>query len=304
MLVPIRLALAALGLAVFLSGPALEAQTTLKYKFKKGDTLQYAMQLQTKSLLRGEKELMAVEKQDIELSWHIDGVDDKGTATIRLKFDRVKLAFENGEAKGEVSSDAKEEPKEDFKAASANAKAMSKVEGTFTITSQGDIGDITVPASALKEIRAIPGWGEATETGVKGHLQAALKDSILHLPAEGIAKGKAWKHKTEGNTPYGPYTGDMEYTFDGDVQHDGRTLAKFQVKPNIKIKVDNDPKSEVTVTIKNQDAHGAAYFDNTAGRLVEVTTVQVIEVQAEVKGKTILGKKEVTNSFKLVKATK
>jgi hypothetical protein len=290
--------------AAFLAGgPTLEAQTTLKYKFKSGDTLQYAMHLATKRTLRAEKELTATEKQDITMTWRVESVDDKGTAKIQLKVDRVVFTAEGPAGKTEVASDAKEEPKDDtLKIASANAKAMSMIEGTFTLTAQGEVGKVTVSEAALKEIRAIPNWEKTPEEAVVQTVQATLRDNVLNLPAEAITKGKTWKHKIEGMSPYGPFTGEMEYTFEGDVNRGGRTLSKFLARP--KLKIEPDEKAKVKITIKSHETEGESYFDNAAGRVVEVITMQRIEVQADVEGKTISQRTEVTNSFKLVKAGK
>ncbi len=299
MTVPVRASLVLA--AVLAAGPGLQAQTTLKYKFKAGDKLNYDLTISSRGMTRADdKEFPLLEKQVISMSWLVDSVDAKGVAKIRIKFERVKLVFEQPKVSLEVTSDAKEVPEKDQAKMMHNmAKLMSKIEGTVTMTPQGDIKNVTVPASALKEMRSIPGAEKLEEGWAEGNLQSTLKDSTLSLPAEPIAKGKSLKTPVDGMSPYGKLTGEMEMIYRGKIAHGDLMLDLFEIAP--KLKIEPDPKAKPPITIKKYETEGTAYFDNDAGRLVESSMTQNIEVQTEVMGKTFLQKTEITNTLKLVK---
>jgi hypothetical protein len=287
--------------AVLLAGPALQAQPVLKYKFKAGDTLRYDLTTTTKQSTRaGDNEFGGTQKQVIAMTWKVDSIDDKGAAKVHIKFDRVKLTTEQPKESIEVASDDKAEPeKEQAKGMMTLAKTLAKLDGYFTMSPLGEIKDVTIPATTLKDMRSVPGAEKMEDSWAQGNLQATLKDATLSLPGEPIAKGKSWKTKIEGTTPFGKLSGDTEVIYKGKVARGNQTLDVFEIQP--KLKIEPDPKAKVAVTVKRYDNEGTAYFDNDAGRLVESTTTQNIEVQTEVMGKTLTQKSEGTNSLKLVK---
>jgi hypothetical protein len=278
---------------------SLGAQTTLRYKFKAGDDYAYVMQSTTKSTtVAGDKTLTEVNKQTIDMTWHVDKVDSKGTATVQVRFDRAKLSLQMGKDTVEVSSDSKDTPDKDpGKQMAVVVKALAKVTGTFTITSMGEIQNVFMPEAVIKEIKAMPGaeqvnWNEDT-------LRSTLKDNTLGLPFEAIAKGKSFKSPVEGQSPYGKISGEMEYIYEGPIQREGRTLERIVMKPRLKITP--DPKAQFPVTIKRYDADGSAAIDNVQGRLMEMVSSTRVEVQTEVMGKMFTQKTDVDNALKRVK---
>src|SRR5581483_1081125 len=83
-----RLGLAALALAL-LAGPA-NAQTTLRYKFKDGEKLQYVMDQDMKMTMSiGGMDIEMKMKQGMDFNWDIGKVDDQGNAQVRVKVGRV-----------------------------------------------------------------------------------------------------------------------------------------------------------------------------------------------------------------------
>jgi hypothetical protein len=302
MIVPIRVLVALCGVFAFLAGgTALEAQTTLKYRFKQGDTIRYLLTATQKGTTKAkDNEFTVVNKQFLETTWKVESVNDKGDARIRIKYDRAKLTADNGKEMAEGSSDAKEDPTTDpAKGMTLMAKALAKFEGTFIMTPQGEIKDAMILPESLKEIKAIPGADKIAEGWSAETLGRTLKDNTLALPADAVTKGKTWKHEVSGQTQYGKVSGDLVYVYDGVVDRDGGKAEKFLVKP--KLKIETDPKAKPPLTIKTFESEGTAYFDNAAGKLLEVSTSQRIEVQVEVEGTVFSQKTEVSNSLKLAK---
>jgi hypothetical protein len=310
MMVSIRVAIALTGMVAFgAAGQTLQAQAKLKYQFKPGETMQYVMAVTQKNTQKGKDdkgkdvELTAIQKQTVEMSWQVQSVDDKGAAKIRMKYDRVKFSMDQGTASKEVSSDSRDDPADEpAKSMTALARALAKLESTFTMTPRGEIQDLRISPAALKEMRAVPGAEKLAGGWTNELLQATLKDNTLALPAEPTTKGTTWKSKVQGMSPYGKVTGELEYVCEGPAMHEGTKVEKFLLKPRLKI--DLDANLPATVTIKKHDGEGAAYFDATAGRLVEVTSTTRIDAEAMVKGVLFTQQTEGTNSLKLVKVSK
>lgn len=294
MTVPLRVTLI---VAALVHGGPLFAQTAFKYKFKVGDTLHYDLAIGQKvSGKAGDMEFGGLEKQVIAMTWKVESVDDKGTAKIRLKVDRAKLIADSGKDSVEVSSDAKQEPdKGPAKQMFALAKALAKFEGFFTMNAQGDVEKVTIPPEVTKAMKAVPG-AEDAEPMNEAALQGTLRNTLLVLPAEPLTKGKSWKEKLEFAAQFGKFNGDLVYTYEGTVNHGGRMLAKFVVKPQVK--VEPDPKAKIV--LKSMDSEGTFYFDPMAGQLVEMSTSQTLDLAGEAQGKKITQRNESTNVLKLV----
>jgi hypothetical protein len=302
MSMPIR-ALFALG--VLLAGShALQAQTTLKYQFRKGDTLHYVQTVAQKGSSKGGgMDFSGGQKQTIETTWRVDSVDDKGNARIALKVDRAKLAAESAKESREVSSDATDEPADKVgKSMYTLARVLAKMEGTFTVSPRGEVDKVNVPESVAKAMQAVPGADKLPESSPEDNLTTTLTESLFVLPANAIAKGTTWKNPVKGRSPFGKLTGEVQFSYEGGVQRDGRRLEKFLVKP--KLKIETDPAGDVVFTVKLYESSGVVYFDNAAGRLVELTNTLRIEVDAEAMGKKFSQKTETTSSFKMVKASR
>jgi hypothetical protein len=295
----------AVSLAMLLaSASGLRAQVTLKYQFKQGDVLHYQLVTSQKGTTKAaDKEFPGQQRQTIDMAWLVQSVDVKGNAKIKLNFERAKLLIETPKESVEATSDAKDLPeKEPAKSMTGMVKALAKFEAEVTISPQGEIKGVTIPEAVLKEMKAIPGAEQFAAGWTPENLERTLSDSMLVLSPDPIAKGKSWKTKVEGMSPFGKLTGDMEYVYEGTVTRDGRNVEKFLVRP--KLKIETDPKSPVKLTVKEYASEGSAYFDNAAGRLVEVTTTHRIEVQAKVEDMVFTQKTELSNSLKLIKAGK
>src|SRR5262245_31524531 len=102
--------------------------------------------------------------------------------------------------------------------------------------------------------------------------------SLIVLPKDAIAKGKSWNEKVSLKTGFGNMKIDNQYTYEGQVEKDGRKLEKIAVKPSIEI--DADPNNPVAMKLKSGDGKGTAYLENQAGRLLEMVTTQNIAMEA------------------------
>src|SRR5262249_6230819 len=160
------------------------------------------------------------------------------------------------------------------------------VEMTFTITPSGQIKDVDISEASMKKLKALPdadkfSGGLLSTDGLKKMVGAGLV-----FPEGAVTKGKTWSEKMDMKTPVGKMSGNMKYTYEGPAEKDGKKVEKIAIKPEMKIIP--DPDAPIQIKLKNQKDKGFAYFDNAAGRLLEVTNEGTMEMEVEAMGVTIM----------------
>ena len=278
---PRRIPLVA-ALAVWsLSPAAATAQTTLRYKFKQGDTFKYVMEQKMKMtrVVMGESSTMTAE-QVSDLTWTVQGVDAAGNARITIKFGRNKMTMNLPTEKIEVDSAANREP--DSELGRLYFKVMKKLSGletSATVSPTGEFSDIALPEETLQELQKIPGANALGDAITADGLKRVMKQSGLILPKDPVSVGKSWTTRTDTKMPYGKLLADLECTYSGSVEKDGRTLEKLTLTP--KVKIEPDAGAPIMVKLKSHQGSGAAYFDSSAGRLLEVSSQQTMEMDID-----------------------
>jgi hypothetical protein len=241
-------------------------------------------------------------KMGLDMSWHVQKVDDKGNAKIRMTLGRVKLSMQGPMGNVEIdSADKKAADSEDevAKAFAGMATALAALEITFTMTPEGDMKDTKFSEEALKKLRASPG---AEQFGGQLLSPDAFKQTAgggVVLPKGPVTKGKQWTQKMTMKIPsLGTMSGDTKFTYEGPVDRDGKKLEKIRISPNFKIESDSDAPFQVKMKV--QKGKGNAYFDNQAGRLVESTNDMTLEMEIEAGGMTVPAQIQGTNVLRLM----
>jgi hypothetical protein len=280
-----------LGLTVvacaLLTGPA-HAQTTLRYKFKSGEKLQYGLNQDMKMTMNvAGMDIEIKLKQLMDMEWDVQKVDDQGNALVRLTFGQVRVKLDSPTGNAEFDSKKNTEEPEDpiGKVVAQLAKGLAGLEMTFTMAPDGAMKDMKIPEAALKKLKEIPGADKLGGDMLSPEGLSKMVGGGMVLPKGPVNKGKNWKQKISLKMPFGKMAGDMKYTYEGPVEKDGKKLEKIAVQPNLKIEL--DPDAPAQIKIKSQKDKGHAYFDNQAGRLVEVTNEGTMEMELEAGGMTI-----------------
>jgi len=292
----IRGKIAGLGvLAVVLlaagSFPA-QAQTTLRYKFKEGEKLNYVMeQKMTMQMNVMGQDVEMNMTQTIDLTWQIQSVDKDGRAKLTQKFDRVRFKMEGGQV-GKVeydSMDGKEPEGPIGKAIGPIFGALAGSEIGMTMDARGQIADVKIPdkfSDALKNAGAgAAGLGEMfSEDGMK----RMMSQGGLVVPAEAVTKGKTWNQNVDMKMPIGKMKVDTTYTYDGQTTKGNKKLEQVPFKA--KVTLEPSDNAALTVKLKEQSAKGSAQFDADAGRLVETSMTQEMEMEIGAGGQNITQK--------------
>ena len=284
-----------------LTAAGADAQTTLRYRFKEGETLKYVRD-QKMTMTRNVmgKDLETTVEQASDLTWTVRSVDAQGTAKIAIKFGRNKMTMNTPMGKIEVDSNSTEEPDDEAgKIFYKVIKGLSGLEVSGAISPTGEYSDIKVPEKALQDLQNIPGAENFGDMFTPDGLQRMLSQSGIVVPKEPVSKGTLWKGKSELKLPFGKMLVEAEYTYAGAVEKDGRSLEKITLKP--KATIAPNPNAPFTIKLKSHEAAGTALFDNNAGRLLEVTERQTTEMDVESMGVAISQKMVQTMTMKLAK---
>jgi hypothetical protein len=264
---------------------AAQAQTTLRYKFKEGDKLEYVVDQDQKIAMNVlGMDIDMTSKLAMGLSCNILQVDDKGNAKFKVTLDRVKMVMEGGPfGKIEIDSKDKDEPDNPIeKLFSEMVKSIAGLEMSFTADNAGNLSDVKL--SELKKMKKVGGAGLPVGGTAFGPdtLKSLVEGNVLiPLPKEPISKGKSWTNKINTKTDLGKVAGENTYTYEGD-END---LVKLAVKPDMKI--DTDPNAKIQMKVKSNKGKGHTLFDNQAGRIAGATSEATMEMEIEAMGQTI-----------------
>jgi hypothetical protein len=274
-------------LATVVLASAASAQTTLRYKYKEGDKLEYVID-------QDQKMAMNVLGMDVDMNvnsvmeatYQTMKVDENGSAKIKVTFTRVKMSMKGPMGNVDIDSNDKNEPDDPVGQILAQAvKAMAGLEMTFTVDSLGEVKDTKVAAGALDKLKKIPGADAFGGNMLNADTMKSMLQNNMVLPKEPVQKGDSWSQKMNTKMAMGKISGETKYTYNGETEKNGQTLAKIAVKPNVKIEPDENAK--VQVKVKNTSGKGYAFFDNKLGRIAETTNETTMQMQVEAAGQTI-----------------
>jgi Family of unknown function (DUF6263) len=275
-----RAILLTLGVLAVLASTT-QAQTTLRYQFKEGEKLQYVMdqKMKTAVSIMG-KEIETKMNIWLEMTWTVGKVEN-GAAQLKIKVTHAKMSMDGPTGVVEVDSMKKTEADDPIgKIFGQIVKALSTMEISGNMLPTGDLKDIKVSEETVKALKNLPGADKLGDVFSPDQFKTMV--SNLTFPTEAIKKGKSWTSKNEAKTPVGKTVTENTFTYEGSAEKDGQTLEKFSVKPNIKI--EPDPAAQIEIKLKDVKANSTIWFDNKAGRMVETSGNQRMEMQLSANG--------------------
>jgi len=276
--------LAALLAALTLAGAA-QAQTSLRYKYKQGDRLDYVID-------QDQKMAMSVNGMDIditvsmmmEMAWETLKVE-QDSAQVKVVIGRVKMAMDGPMGKLEIDSKDTAEPDDPIgKLIAPMIKSMAGLEMTFTADATGEMKDVKVSEKTVKKLKGLPGLDQFGDLMSADSLKSMVSGSMV-LPKEPVKKGESWTQKTNTKVQFGKITGETKYTYEGPIEKGGKKLEKIAAKPEVKI--DPDPNAKIQIKVKDSKGKGYTLFDNETGRIQESTNETTMQMELDVLGMTI-----------------
>ncbi|MBI2803427.1 MAG: hypothetical protein HYX68_00405 [Planctomycetes bacterium] len=270
-------------LAVLILAAPAAAQTTLRYQFKKGQNLPYAVEQKTNMSIN----VMGINidtktNMAMAMSLNVLDVNKDGSAQVQLQVTHAKISLDALTGKVEVDSSDKNEPEDAVgKILSPMIKALGGMEVAGVMLPTGEMKDIKVSEKTLKALKSVPGADKFGDFSNPDSFKSLV--SNLVFPAGAMAKGKTWTNKSDEKSPFGKGVTENTYTYEGAAPSGGGTLEKISVKSTKKI--EPDPKATVKATLKDAKGTGKILFDNKLGRIVESTLTQTMQMGIE--GQTV-----------------
>jgi hypothetical protein len=289
----------ALATAAPLFGAEVEstAKTTLRWKFKAGEVLRYAMDQTTVSTGQDPegKEMSQSINLVMDMTWTVKAVDPSGLASVVQTIDRIRttatLPF------GKITFDSKE-------AASATSaagplfKMLVGAEFTAKLSPLGEATDVKLSEkllAMLREDEPAGAQGQFSEAGLKN----IIAQMVTPLPEAGVDVGETWTKALA--IPAGPegQTRKIEQTFTykgADPAAGGAEVIEFSTKFEAP-----KPDPNVQVTFKKEGATGRVEFDNAAGRIARSTVAEDVEYSMAFQGKDLAQKVKTSRVLTLSK---
>lgn len=302
----------ALGLAlavgcVMTLATEAQAAKALTWKFKQGETFDYAMKLDTDILIEANgAEFDVTNSQIFDIKWDVKNVDDKGIAEVTQTIDRIQLKV-NTPFTGEFSWDSSgsEEPAgQMWESLGPVMKAMLGKEFSMKISPAGEISELKLPEDLSKALgeergaRMMMGGGMSEDA-----IKMMIARAVASFPADEVDSSKPWTQDFEvkmGN--FGKQQTKATYTYEGQESVDGKDLDKIGVKMDTSLELADDSDVDIEMEITEQDAQGTIYFDAGAGRLVKSKVVQKMTMEGAAMGSEFTQELESTTTVALGKS--
>jgi hypothetical protein len=271
------------------------ADTTLRWKFAKGQKLGYVLTQKTDMTMDvAGKKVETTFTQTTDMTWEVKGVDKDGSADMAQTIDRVR--FESTAPGGgnlHVDTADAEDAQGTPEAMSNLFRAMAGSPFTMKVTPRGELRDVKVPA------KIVDAFKDAGPAGAMFGSEESLKNlcgnSLVPFPEAAIAPGKSWKGDRKMPMPFGTMVMNMTYTLEGAAG----PIENIGIDVNVEI----EPKegSPIEIKLTSQDMKGHYRFDNSTGILKSTAVVQKMKMTVTVSGQQIAQDLESTVKMELKK---
>lgn len=262
------------------AGPArAQMAVDLRYKFEPGQKIDYQMtQNMTMVMAFQGQNITTTMQQNLDMTWHVVGVDKKGQATVKQKFNNLLFVMDAPTGKIVFDSKSGKDPEGAVgKILAPVFKAMVGAEFTLNMDDRGNISKVEIPEAFLKEMQKFPGGGGFGGMFSQESFKQMMNKSGLILPREAVKKGETWNQKVEMNSPIGQMIVNTTCTYKDKEDVNGQPLELITVEPKITLKP--DPNAAVKAKLKSQTISGKSYFDNVKGQLAQVQMHQTMEME-------------------------
>jgi hypothetical protein len=296
--------LQAIGCALVVSflGSTVEAQTTLTWKFKPGERLNYTNNTDMKQAMSiAGQDVNTTMNQAMDLSWTVKTVQD-GKAEVVQKIEQFRQKMEAPFGGFEFDSKSGKKPEGPIgQAVGPIFESMVGAEFSFKMDAQGETSDAKISEKLIQTLQGNPALAQMgamfSEEGMKNMMQ----QSSVAFPKEPLSKGKMWNKIVEVKLPFGVMKLNTTYTYQGPEARGNAKLERIDSKSDVTVEpVEN---ANISLKIKSADVTGKIYFDNTAGRLIEASQTQKMVMQISAMGQTFDSTQDQSMTMKLMPAT-
>ncbi len=300
--------LMAATLMALTSSSTAQAQKMLRWKFKEGEKIQYALRDTSETFIdAGGIEIGTESTRTLDTTWTVKSIADDGTALLTQKINRIQFHIDN-DFIGEFKYDSKNPSEEDKESqvwmmVGPMFEAMLAGESEMKISPLGEVSEIKVAEELTKVFEEMEErgpnqfaflLGNMSEDGIKDE----LRRSVALLPEDPVADDTEWTQEHEvSQGPLGTLKVSFKYSYDGETEHEGTSYEKIDLDVQISFEIPED--SDAEVELSEQDISGVIYFDGEAGRIAYSNLKQSSVVEAFIMGNDIIQETEASNEMML-----
>jgi hypothetical protein len=272
------LLVASLAICGILSATA-QAQNTLRWKFKKGDTLNYVMEQTTEMKMDLSGSLIEiVSGMTFDTTWNIKSVAADGSAEIEQTVDRIQMKMDSPLG-GALDYDSKKPGSGQGQIWEMMGPMIeSMVGGTVSLkaTSTGEVSDIKLPQKVTDQLAKQQGGGGRRGSGGMGmmgglsenSIKQIITRSIVPLPEKPVSPDVNWQQSfTEEMRGAGVKKTQITYSTSEKTSEGGHEIQKIAAKTDLTFEPAEE--SQVDIEIEEQEGTMAIYFDVDAGRTLK-----------------------------------
>jgi len=281
------------AVSIFALDRGAVAADPLRWKFNVGEKLDYTMvqemNMAASGAALGGAGQATTMRQEMDMSWDVQGVNNEGEAVIKQKFDRVKMKMTG--ANGEFEYDSKSDAAPTGLAAliAPMYKAMTQSEFEITMTARGEVKEVKVPEEVLTALKSSPAAAQMGDIATAEGFKKMISQGALVLPKDSPKEGDTWQTKVEMNNPMaGKQIVETTYRYEGTKEIDGTKYAV--IKPELKMSFDAGAAKappQLSMKIADQKSDGEILFNVDKGRLYTTMLTQNVAIDTSFAGQTV-----------------
>jgi hypothetical protein len=275
---------AAMAVVLALGSVSISGQpVALRYHWTKGEALKYKTTQQTALTmtgLPGMGDMAVTSTATITLTMTPDSVAADGTATLKERFDAIRLDVVT--PMGTVAVDSAATPAAPIDpATAASQKVLQALVGetvTVVMAPAGTINSVDGMSKINAKLKAsmADASSDPTAAAIQQALDSMMTDesfkgsagqSFAVLPDKPVATGETWKTQLTQTGAIGATTSSNVFTMKGVDRVDGRDISRIGVASTISV-APGGTLGPMAVNAKDGTGDGEILFDHQHGRIV------------------------------------
>jgi len=305
----LRLTSVLAALIILMTGVATadlaRAETTLHWKFQPGQKLQYAVtQRATTVVTNSGLDFDVLATQIADLTCTVEQVADDGSADMKVVIDRVRMQAASPFG-GQFEYDSKSgKPGEGQLWAMVGPlfEASLGQEIHVRVSPQGEVSEIKLPAALDAILTALEPHAVPQLMMGGGINRSTYRDMLaltfVRLPAKPVDPESHWKVALP--EPIGAVATritELTFTYAGPSKKEGRTLDEIKVASQTTVDIDED-NPDFFLEVTGDETTGSVWFDTKAGRALETSLQQKLELAGDLVGTAFSQVREIETTIR------
>lgn len=208
----------------------------------------------------------------VTMTWQVEALDDQGNATIVQTLNEILVEMDAGSGVLKYDSSVAIKPTGPVKTIADGVMPLVGESFTVTMSPRGEMTSLK-PSDKLAKLFVGKMAEDAGGFSAQG-IAKLLQQPLLLLPEKPVDAGDTWEVKRDLPSSLGLLQQTLTYKFAGVGEGDQAKTARIELGGTIAA----PPGAADKPKLKSNELTGLAQFDIEAGRLVEMTAKQTLEL--------------------------